>query len=64
MLDKFKKLFFTIIDLSSVLIETTIVGLVLLIYITVLIVIAIVCLPVALLGCIYNALVDNKLCKI
>lgn len=59
MLDKVKELFFTIIDLSSIFLETTIVGFVLLAYITVLIVIAIVCLPFAVLGFIYNALFDE-----
>ena len=59
MLDRVKELFFTITELSGILIETTIVVLVLLAYITVLIVIAIVCLPFALLGFIYNALFDE-----
>lgn len=59
MLDRVKELFFTIIDLSSIFLETTIVGFVLLAYITVLIVIAIVCLPFAVLGFIYNALFDE-----
>ena len=59
MLDRVKELFFTIIDLSSILLETIFVGFVLLTYITVLIVIAIVCVPFALLGCIYNALFDE-----
>ena len=59
MLDRVKELFFTIIDLSSIFLETTLVGFVLLAYITVLIVIVIVCLPFALIGFIYNALLDE-----